>query len=151
MAPVCSYYTKFDLKGEKNVPPRYLYGRSKGEARYALRPNGLAHLCSLLHAPGLCSPAPAQPCCCFLSRSALFFGQTPTCVSSQDDRPYAFMEPWAYEGPFERSMSRLRSYLEINGAKVSFTCCTWPFPDCGGVPVCRGARAVIIVVVHRMD
>ncbi|CAM9154366.1 unnamed protein product, partial [Hapterophycus canaliculatus] len=43
---------------------------------------------------------------------------TPTCVSSQDDRPYAFMEPWAYEGPFERSMSRLRTYLESGGAKV---------------------------------
>ncbi|CAN0421121.1 unnamed protein product [Ectocarpus fasciculatus] len=44
--------------------------------------------------------------------------QTPTCVSSQDDRPYPFMEPWAYDGPFERSMSRLRNYLEFNGAKV---------------------------------
>lgn len=49
----------------------------------------------------------------------LLAGQTPTCVSSQDDRPYPFVEPWAYDGPFERAMSRLRSYLEINGAKVS--------------------------------
>ncbi|CAM9188410.1 unnamed protein product [Ascophyllum nodosum] len=43
---------------------------------------------------------------------------TPTCVSSQDDRPYPFMEPWAYEGSWERAMGRLRSYLELNGAKV---------------------------------
>ncbi|CAM9655331.1 unnamed protein product [Ectocarpus sp. 12 AP-2014] len=43
---------------------------------------------------------------------------TPTCVSSQDDRPYPFMEPWSYDGPFERAMSRLRNYLEFNGAKV---------------------------------
>lgn len=34
------------------------------------------------------------------------------------------MEPWAYEGPFERSMSRLRSYLEINGAKVGYMRCS---------------------------
>eukprot|EP00904_Undaria_pinnatifida_P006759 jgi/Undpi1/3212/HiC_scaffold_15.g06586.m1 len=43
---------------------------------------------------------------------------TPTCVSSQDDRPYSFMEPWAYDGPWERAMARLRSYVELNGAKV---------------------------------
>lgn len=45
--------------------------------------------------------------------------KTPTCVSSQDDRPYPFMEPWTYEGPWDRAMSRLRSYLELDGAKVS--------------------------------
>lgn len=58
----------------------------------------------------------------FLKNIMLMFvsWQTPTCVSSQDDRPYPFMEPWAYDGPFERSMSRLRNYLEFNGAKVSF-------------------------------
>lgn len=43
---------------------------------------------------------------------------SPTCVSSQDDRPYSFMEPWAYDGPWERAMSRLRSYVEGSGAKV---------------------------------
>lgn len=57
----------------------------------------------------------------FLQNGRMFvLWQTPTCVSSQDDRSYPFMEPWAYDGPFERSMSRLRNYLEFNGAKVSF-------------------------------
>lgn len=45
-------------------------------------------------------------------------GKTPTCVSSQDDRPYPFMEPWTYEGSWERAMDKLRTHLEFEGAKV---------------------------------
>lgn len=29
------------------------------------------------------------------------------------------MEPWTYEGPWEKAMKRLRTYLEVGGARVS--------------------------------
>ncbi|CAM9124329.1 unnamed protein product [Discosporangium mesarthrocarpum] len=44
---------------------------------------------------------------------------TPTCVSSQDDRPYPFMEPWAYDTTTEVAMDRLRTFVELTkGAQI---------------------------------
>lgn len=41
------------------------------------------------------------------------------CVSSQDDRPPVFAEPWAYDGSADKAMSRLRAYVgQMQGAEV---------------------------------
>ncbi|CAM9896233.1 unnamed protein product, partial [Choristocarpus tenellus] len=45
--------------------------------------------------------------------------QVPSCVSTQDDRPYCFMEPWSYETTTEVAMNRVRNYIELDdGAKI---------------------------------
>ncbi|CAM9198624.1 unnamed protein product, partial [Phaeothamnion confervicola] len=38
---------------------------------------------------------------------------SPTCVSSQDDRPYPFAEPWTFDGTQEASKQKLLTYLEL--------------------------------------
>ena len=35
------------------------------------------------------------------------------CVSSQDDRPSFFLEPWTYDGPFENARAKLLSYVSM--------------------------------------
>ncbi len=46
-------------------------------------------------------------------------GRLDNCVSSQDDRPPVFAEPWAYEASAERAMRRLRDHVSaLPGAEV---------------------------------
>mmetsp|Transcript_109676 Transcript_109676/g.189986 ORF Transcript_109676/g.189986 Transcript_109676/m.189986 type:complete len:389 (-) Transcript_109676:624-1790(-) len=44
---------------------------------------------------------------------------TPTaCISSQDDRPAVWAEPWEYEGPVDRTQDRLLDAIEAAGGNV---------------------------------
>lgn len=53
-----------------------------------------------------------------LGAHLLYFRACPTshqetnCVSSQDDRPGTFQEPWTYESSTEAAMARLRAKVE---------------------------------------
>ncbi|KAG5178639.1 hypothetical protein JKP88DRAFT_196325 [Tribonema minus] len=43
----------------------------------------------------------------------------PTCVSTQDDKPYCFMEPWAYEVTTSQAKTLIANYLyTLPGAKI---------------------------------
>lgn len=108
--------------GTSTISQRRNSGSSGGLSRQGFASRSLSLAALLLGLPLSSRPRPAQARTeplGVINEILADCGRTDNCVSSQDDRPPVFVEPWAYESGADKAMARLKAYVGgMPGAEV---------------------------------